>query len=201
MAVFQVVHKMTLLQQEVRNIYYYETITGNPSASEWQDICDEIRSDFATTIGASTFSNNWKFWGIDYRQVDTAGLPSFSVLPTSGDLDGTNANDDLPTQIALLVTAKANVTKPNRVRTYYCGFTEENTTDGLWGATIRGLVEDFFDDQTVLNAAGTNELQRVSAQWNTGHTAVVAYNNVAAAPGKASEVPATQRRRRIGVGM
>lgn len=199
MAIFQVIHKQRLHLQEVRNIYYYETITGNPSNSEWQDIVDEIRADYNTY--KARWVPEWEFYGIDYRQVDSAGLPSFSVVPTAGVLAGTNVNDSMPTQIALLVSAKENVTKPNRVRTYYAGFSEVDTADSLWGINIRQDLEAFFDLQSVLNAAGTNELQRVSAQWNTGHTAVVLTNNVAGAAGVASIVPATQRRRRIGVGI
>ena len=199
MTIFQVVHKQRLLAQEIRNILYYETITGNPSISEWQDICDEIRTDWASMV--ADLVDDWEFYGIDYRQVDVAGLPSFSVVPTAGVVAGASANDPTPTQIALLVSAKANTVKPNRVRNYYCGFFEGAITQGLFAAAIRTGFEGFFDDQTVLNAAGTNELQRVSAQWNTGHTMVVDFNNVAAAPGVASIVPATQRRRRIGVGI
>lgn len=199
MAVFQVVHKQRFLLQEIRNVFYYETITGNPSASEWQDICDEIRGDYAgSTLGRS---NNWEFYGIDYRQVDVAGLPSFSVVPTAGIFVGPSGVDEVPTQICLLVSAKENVTKPNRVRTYIGGLVEDMILAGLFTASVRTAAETFFDLQSVLNAAGTNELQRVSAQWNLARTQVVAYNNVAGAAGVSSQVPATQRRRRIGVGI
>lgn len=200
MAVFQVVHKQRFHLQEVRNIYYYETITGNPSTSEWQDICDEIRSEYDSELKASLVTD-WEFYGIDYRQVDTSGLPSFSVTPTSGVLAGTLGSDSVATQIALLVSVKANVTAPNHCRTYLAGWGEVSMTDSLWGPGSQAAAESFVDYQSVLNAAGTNELQRVSARWNTAHDAVTAYNNVAGAPAVASEVPATQRRRRIGVGI
>lgn len=200
MTIFMVTHKMKWLQQECRNIYYFETITGNPSNSEWQDIVDEIRGDFDTLL-KTYLVPEWAFYGIDYRQVDTAGLPSFSAVPTAGELVGVSGQDSVATQVALLVSAKANTTKPNRVRTYLCGFNESHITDSLWLSNIRGHCEDFAVLQTTLNAAGTNELQRVSVTWNSGHTQVVDYNNVAAAVPVASEVPATQRRRRIGVGI
>ena len=61
--------------------------------------------------------------------------------------------------------------------------------------------EVFVDLQSVLNSGGTNPLQRVAAQWNSSHTQVVASNNIAGQASSASQVPATQRRRRIGVGI
>lgn len=201
MAVFQVTHLQRYQLQECRNVYYYETITGNPSVSEWQDICDEIRGDYVSEMGAAAFHDSWEFYGITYRQVETAGLPSFLVLPTAGALVGTGAGDPVPAQIALVISAKANSTKPNRVRTYFTGFLETQITGGLFPSSVTDLWEAFFDVQSVLNAAGTNELQRVSVQWNGTHTQVVDYNNVAGAAGKAATVPATQRRRRIGVGI
>lgn len=200
MAVFQVVHKQVWLLQEVRNIFYYETITGNPSTSEWQDIVDEIRADYNTYLAANHVTD-WKFYGIDYRQVDVAGLPSFSVYPTSGDLVGSNGGDSLATQIALLVSVKVNTTTPNHARSYLGGFAETYVTDSLFTSTAITQGEGFVDEQSVLNATGTNELQRVAAHWNTAHDAVTAYNNCSAAPAFGSIVPATQRRRRIGIGI
>lgn len=200
MTVFQVVHKQRWLNQEIRNIYYYETITGNPSASEWQDIADEIRSDYDTIIKAKMVTD-WNFYGIDYRQVDTSGLPSFSVVPTSGSLAGTSAQDSLPTQVALLVSVKENVTSPNHARTYLGGLNETAMGNSLFAAGTISDAEDLVAAQSVLNAAGTNELQRVAAHWNVAHDAVTSYNNIAGATPVGSSVPATQRRRRIGVGI
>lgn len=191
---------MTWLDQEIRNIYYYETITGNPSNAEWQDIVDEIRGDYVSEL-AGYLSNDWSFYAIDWRQVDTSGLPSFTSIPTAGPYTGVQTVDNVASQIALLVSVKENTTKPNRCRTYLGGFTEASITDSRWDAVIRSAAEDFVALQSVLNAAGTNELQRVSVTWNSTHTAVVAYNNVAGATPVASEVPATQRRRRLGVGI
>lgn len=200
MTIYMVTHKMTWLQQEVRNVYYYETQVGNPTTSEWQDIVDEIRGDFvAFPIGA--LCDVWQFWGIDYRIVDTAGLLSFEALPTAGALVGTDTNDSIPTQVAMLVSVKGTTTKPNRARTYLGGLSQNAAVNSLFTSGVQGYGEVFIDLQSVLNAAGTNELQRVAAQWNTGHTQVVASNNIAGSASKASTVPATQRRRRIGVGM
>lgn len=200
MTIYQVTHKMRLHLQEIRNVYYYETQVGNPSTSEWQDIVDEIRADFVA-YPVSNFVPEWSFYGIDYRIVDTAGLLSFEALPTSGELVGTAVSDSLATQVALLVSVKGTTTKPNRARTYLGGLNDGLLTDSLFTSTAQTNGEGFIALQSVLNAAGTNELQRVSAQWNTSHTQVVAWNNIAGAVPFASEVPATQRRRRIGQGI
>lgn len=200
MAVFQVVHKQRLLLQEVRNVYYYETITGNPSGSEWQDIVDEIRAEYVSYI-VNKLISDWVFYGIDYREVSTAGLPSFSMVPTSGDIAGSSAEDSVATQVAMLISVKANTTAPNHVRTYLAGIDELSMVNSLWGSGVRASAEEFIDYQSVLNGGGTNVLQRVSARWNQDHTAVTSYNNVAGSAAVASQVPATQRRRRIGVGI
>lgn len=200
MGIYQVTHKATWLLQEIRNIYYYETVVGEPSDAEWQDIVDEIRADYLAELDGSQTSD-YEWYGIDRRRVDTAGLLTFQELPTAGPVPGQSATDSLPTQIAVLVSVKGTTTKPNRARTYLGGFTEAAVVDSQVIAAIRNSCETFVDLQSVLNAAGTNELQRVAAQWNSGHTAVIASNNIAGQASKASIVPATQRRRRLGVGI
>lgn len=200
MAIYQVTHKMRWLLQECRNIYYYETQVGNPSTAEWVDIVDEIRADIAAEID-NHLSEEWEFYALDYRIVDTAGLLTFEALPTSGLIAGTSVTDSLPTQVAMLVSVKGDTVKPNRTRTYFCGLTEASATDSLWLAAAMTAFEVFVDLQSVLNSGGTNPLQRVAAQWNSSHTQVVASNNIAGQASSASQVPATQRRRRIGVGI
>lgn len=200
MTIYQVTHKMRWLGQECRNVYYYETQVGNPSSSEWQDIADEIRADFVAEMGGFLVPE-WAFYAIDYRIVDTAGLLTFEKVPTSGEYVGTSGSDSLPTQVALLVSVKGTTTKPNRTRTYMAGFSESAVVDSLFITSVLSAGETLVDLQSVLNAAGTNELQRVAAQWNSSHTQVIATNNVAGDASVASLVPATQRRRRIGVGI
>lgn len=200
MTIYQVTHKMRFHLQEVRNTYYYETQVGEPSASEWGDIVDEIRADFLAELVARMVTA-WLFYGIDVREVSTAGLPSVEYLPTLGNLVGTNVIDSTATQVAMLVSVQGLTSKPRRARSYLCGFAETFCVDSLWATAATDDAEVFIDLQSVLNAAGANELQRVSAQWNTSHTLVTAWNNIAGRPSKASAVPATQRRRRLGVGI
>lgn len=198
--IYQVTWKMRWLNQECRNVFYYETQVGTPSTSEWQDIVDEIRGDLVSSwIGTAT--PDWSFYGIDYRRVDTPGLLSLSATPTAGALAGSAGADNVATQVSLLVSVKGTTTKPNRARTYLCGMSKSAMTDSQWGSSFTAAAETLIDLQSVLNAAGTNELQRVAAQWNTSHTQVVAWNNIAGSASIASAIPATQRSRRIGVGI
>lgn len=200
MSIFQVTHKMRFHLQEVRNVFYYETSVGDPSTSEWKDIVDEIRADLVGDL-ATDFVDTWEFYAIDYRKVDVAGLLSFEAVPTAGILVGLSAVDSVASQIAMLVSVKGTTTKPNRARTYLCGFRETHLADSLWDSAILASGETFIDLQSALNSGGTNPLQRVAAQWNSSHTQVIASNNIAGSAAVASAVPATQRRRRLGVGM
>ena len=198
--IYMVTHKMRFHQQECRNVYYYETQTAQPTSAEWLDIADEIRADYIAEM-VGHLVPEWEFYGINYRIVSTAGLLSFDKVPTLGDAPGTRGEDSVATQISLLVSVKGTTTKPNRARTYLCGFGEGTMDDSLFNSSPRGDSETFIDLQSVLNGAGANVLQRVAVQWNVGHTLVTVWNNIAGDASVASIVPATQRRRRIGVGI
>lgn len=200
MGIYLITHKYRLLNQEIRNTFYYTTTVGEPSAGEFQDMADEIRADFVSELQASV-SAALTLYGMDYRRVDIAGLLTFSLTFTAGDVVGGSANDPLPTQVAMVVSNKGTTTKPNRARTYLAGFIETSTTAGLFNTSYLGAATDFIDLQSNLNGGGTNPLSRVAAQWNTSHTQVIASNDLSGAASVASAVPGTQRRRRIGVGI
>lgn len=200
MTIYMVTHRQTFHLQQIRNVFYYETTVGDPATSEWLDIVDEIRAEYLANISAF-MSDTWSFDGIDYREVDVAGLPALSVNPTLGNLDGGSTLDSLATQVAMVVNVKGNTVSPRLGRTFLGGWTETQTADSQFGPSIRGAAETFIDVQSGLNAAGTNPLQRVAAKWNSSHTLVVAHNNIAGFAAVATPVTATIRSRRIGVGI
>jgi hypothetical protein len=200
MGIYLVTHKATLIGQEIRNTFYYDTTVGEPSNAEWQDVADEIRADFVAQI-AGVLSQDYSLHGIDRRRVDLAGLLSIPQTFTAGPMAGSVATDPTPTQIALLVSNKGVTTKPNRARTYLAGWTDASIQDSLFLATMTGPSEAFIDLQSNLNTGGINPLSRVAAQWNSSHTQVIVTNDLSGAASVASVVPATQRRRRIGVGI
>lgn len=200
MGTYLVTHKYLYHLQQVRNTFYYVTTVGEPSGSEWQDIADEIRTEWVAQLQARMVTDI-ALYGIDRRRVDIAGLLTFGETFTSGAAAGSSAVDSVATQIALLVSNKGATTKPNRARTYLAGWHEDDMVDSLWGSAARTAAEAFIDFQSDLNGGGTNPLQRVAAQWNIGHTQVIATNDISGAASVASNVPATQRRRRLGVGI
>lgn len=200
MGTYLVTHKAVLLGQQIRNTFYYQTTVGEPSDNEWQDCADEIRADFAAELD-TVLTTEYALYGIDRRRVDIAGLLSFAETFTSGIVLGVSASDPLPTQVAMLVSNKGTTVKPNRARTYLAGLTDAGAADSLWLVAHMDAAEAFIDLQSNLNTGGTNPLSRVAAQWNSGHTAVVAINDLSGAASVVSQVPATQRRRRLGVGI
>ena len=200
MGTYLVTHKYTFHAQQVRNTFYYVTSVGEPSNAEWQTSADEIRADFIAEL-ATLHVDNITLDGIDRRRVDTAGLLSFSEVFTLGAAVGLSTSDSQPTQIALLVSNKGTTVKPNRARSYLAGWRDGDVTDSIFTAAARTRGQTFIDLQSNLNSGGTNPLSRVAAQWNVTHTAVIATNDLSGAVSVASLVPATQRRRRIGVGI
>lgn len=198
--VFQLSLLASVLGQEVRNTFYYEATVGDPSPTEWTDIADEIRAHYVThmqALNVDTFSMR----GILVRKVNVAGLPSTEYPFTLGAVSGSVATDPLPAQIAMVVSVQGATAKPNRGRTYLAGFAEADLTDGLFQAGVATQAVNFITDMQDHNSGGTNPVSRVSAQWNVSHTQVVAFNGIDAAVPRASLIPATQRRRRIGVGI
>lgn len=200
MGIYQVTHKYTFLGQQVRNVFYYRTSVGEPSNSEWQDCADEIRADWVTEL-QTYVANVITFTGIDRRRVDLAGLLTFSEVFTSGVAVGGSATQPIPSQVAMLVRVKGTTTKPNRARSYLAGWTLSAVSAGLFTSTYTTRGTNFVDLQSNLNSGGTNPLYRVAAQWNSSHSQVIADNDISGAAAVASDVPATQRRRRIGVGI
>jgi hypothetical protein len=200
MTIYMITLKQRWLLQEVRNVFYTETQVGNPSPSEWVDMADEVREDYDAYLDLY-LSPQWAFYAIDYRIVDTPGLPTFSAVPTAGEIVGAGVGDDTPTQIAMLVSVKAPTTRPNRARSYLGGFTVGNLDESQWEALARDQAETFILNQSAWNSLGTNPLHRVAAQWNEGHTQVIDTNTLYLEPPVASIVPATQRRRRLGIGI
>jgi len=197
MAVQQVVHLQRLLGQEVRNVFYYETTHETLSAAQLQEVADDIRDVWATLNTASGQVNDWQLYGVGIRRVDVAGIPSIDVGFTSGTLVGSSPSESLPTQTAMLCHGVAYVPKPNRVRTYLAGRAEGHLADGYWNAAALSNVLNWIQALDTLTIDGVS-WERVSAQWNLAHTLVEDWNQITTY--FVSDIPATQRRRRIGRG-
>lgn len=197
MPTYQFALKQTWVNQQVRNIFYYDTtFTADPG--DLQEAVDLVRAAFVSELTAAQQSNDWSLDGVYVRQVNLAGLLGVDYTFTSGVFAGTNVQENVPTQIALLVLGKGITTPPNRVRTYWGGHIEGGITNGFWNASrltnFLNLTEA-LDELVVTGGTFT----RASARWLPDGSAVSSTNPLTTY--QAVAVPATQRRRRIGRGI
>lgn len=204
MAVFQVSLLQRWLAQEVRNILYYETAQESLSTAQLQELADDIRAVHVTHWPAASRSNDWQLYGIGVRRVDAEGYPGIDVGFTAGALAGTSTAENVPTQIALLVHGVSYVQKPNRVRSYWAGVTEGQIVDGIMNAAVQGFGLALAQNLDSLTIDG-QAWERVSVQWAMSEDTppqrlgyVSDWNVIDTY--FVTSVPATQRRRRIGVG-
>lgn len=196
MATFQFTALQRLLGQEVRTVAYYDGV-GLASAVG-QDITDDWRDYFNTHLRGQLVEE-WAFYGGLVRLVSSPGQPSIEFTPTAGAVVGALSADPLPTQVAGLVSYRAESGRPNQARDYFCGFGEgsSNVTGQINASTLSAMVD--MGAATLEVTVGITPLPRVSAEWNDNRTQVVESNALSVV--RASNVWATQRRRRLFVGI
>lgn len=197
MAIWQVTHLQRLLGQEVRNVFHYTAAPTSLSAAQLQELADDIKAIYVAGTEDANRTNDWSLYGVNVRRVDVAGVPGQDVGFTGGSLVGASAGENVPTQIAILVHGVSYVTKPNRVRSYLAGHSISAIADGLVDAAFRTSALGLIQALDTLTIDGQT-FSRVSAQWDALHETVVAFNEIDNY--FVSDVPATQRRRRIGRG-
>jgi hypothetical protein len=190
-----VVVKQQLLGQEVRNTLWFGG--GDATIANAQDIVDEVADAWVDELKPSLV-DDWNLYGFDVYDKEVAGFPAVALTPTGGTIVGDSAADPLPTQIAGLVKFTAPVAPPNRNRKYLCGFHESSTTAGLFTATVTGHMQDWADRLLDIAAATSLGITLEVVALALDGT-VVGGNPLEAA--SVSNNPATQRRRRLGVGI
>lgn len=199
MAIYQLVSVQSIQAQEINNIFYYE------SASALSD-AQLIEAAGAFRIAYSGDVNNelsaaWAYAGLRARRVDQAGLPTTFHAPALGSLSGSQVTDNpLPLQVAFLAVGTAVTAYPRRARTYQAGFTVADVTaTGFWATDLRTAMDSLMAALDQIGVVG-DTLGRVAAQWaSPSATHVTAWNRITSY--QHHVVPATQRRRRIGVGI
>lgn len=198
MGIYQVVAKQTFLAQQMRNVFYYETV-GALDATLKQELADVLRVAWSTFATAAGLSNDWSLDGIYIRDVASGGIPGIDLTFTAGVLTGPSALDPLPTQIALLVIGRSGTVKPNQVRSYLTGLNVTmSDADGFFvAATVVDAFDWAVDMDTLLLTGETGH--RVSASWTLGSDPYVDATNELVSY-SAKENPVTQKRRRIGRG-
>lgn len=198
MPVYRVSLLQSLFGQQMMNVLHYDVNAALSSndALEWAEAFRDAYIDTSMTL---EFADDWSFDGCEFRRVDLADQPSILVAPPSGSLAGGNSAQVLPTQVALLVSSTAFTEFPRRARMYLPGLTESSVANSIWGANPQGRALQFAE--AILEMVGTAwSADRVAVRYadEGDGPAVVAFNRLTA--NSVSPVPATQRRRRIGVG-
>lgn len=190
------VAKMTFQSQEMRNTFY---IGGNDAVmANAQTIIDEIADAYDTNLG-TWLSDDWNLYGFDVYDKTIPSVPGIEYTPTGGTVSGSNVSGYLPAQIALLVTFKAAVSPPNTNRKYVPGFTVASTSDGLFVASVLTAAGNWADQLLDLATGTSLAVVYEVVALNQLDGTVTGGNPLETAVPKA--IPATQRRRRINVGI
>lgn len=190
-----VVAKQRFHSQECRNTFWFG---GNDAImANAQDIVDALHGAWNTNI-KSNLAPQWSLYGYDVYDKTVPSVPGIEFIATSGVMDGTGSGDSLPTQIAMLVNFKAQVAPPNTNRKYLAGFLEAHTTNGLFNSAqvnnAAAWAADVLDIGTTTALAVVMEVVALNLDGTVNGGNPLEYAIV-------REVPATQRRRRIGVGI
>lgn len=183
---------------EVRNVHHYEYSGYVPNTAELQDLVDVLDGHYKTDMQAG-FGANVTFYAYDVRRVDLAGLPANQFIPTGLSWAGTSAADALPSQIATVVTWKAQTTFPRTTRSYLFPVGEgNNTIAGRPTSAWLTIVNTWAPKIINLVTIATPDPVKVAVQYTGTPPFVVTSNPVTTAV--ASQTWGTQRRRRPGVG-
>ena len=195
MANLLTVAKQTFLGQQVRNTFYWSG--ADATLANAQALVDAIRVSW-TSIQAAHLSDTWQLDSFDVFNKDVASLPGQEYFMTSGVLLGGSSNDPLPTQLALLLAFKASTVVPNSNRKYLAGFMETHTTDGLFVVGAVNAASAFGNSLLSMGVTLSKDIA-LSAVTLAVDGTVSDSNPLSQAIGRS--IPATQRRRRMTVGI
>lgn len=196
MAIYQITSRATLYGQEFRNVHYYSHSTTLDALGR-QAMVDQLDSEWKTNL-QSVLASDYQQYAYDVRQVDVPSLPTETFVPTAGVWNGTNTTGPLPNQDAGLVSFRAPTAPPNKAKTYVGGLTKAAVLSGRWSVGTTNALEAFgISSLTLENVAGEN-MPRLSARFTNDPPRVTLSNQLATVI--VTDIPATQRRRRIGTG-
>jgi len=181
------------------NVLHYEFDGYTPGLSELEEATDALVAAYVSNL-QTALSTLVAIFGVKWRQVDVPNLPEILIPPSGGQVNGSNANDPLPAQVALLVTARAPTAYPRTARTYLGGFCEDNNANnGRPLAVLRDSAAEWLVDASVLEITGAANAQRVTVEYGGAPRVVVAWNTLLT--GNVATVWSTLRSRKPGVGI
>lgn len=194
-----VVLKQTSQAQEINNVLVFANIPED--AQGRQSFADNLRASFVTNTWASSKHTGWSLDSLLFVYNDSLPIYSVEVDFTAGPLNGADPGDPLPNQIALLVSTQRVGTPPNRGRIYWGGYTEGSiASDGRFDTAsvteAENQTQDLVDGISYTGGAGVAYL-RIARRNLTGDLSITNAIETVVARG----IPATQRRRRQGVGI
>jgi hypothetical protein len=200
MSIYQIVVKVIYDQvTEMRNVHHYEFPSYVPSLAELQEAVDGVDGSYKANL-ITGFVNEVDFYAYDVRRVDVADLPAVEMIATAGGWQGTSVIDPLPSQICALVTFKAPTTFPRTTRTYLFPMSEgNNDNSGTLNGALLGLLGTWADSLYTLIIVGNTNARKVAVKYGGSPRVVIASNELITR--KVSGLWATQRRRRLGVGI
>ncbi len=195
MGTLRVILKQVLLGQQVRTVLHYAG--GDAVQTNAQGIGDYIRSMYSTHL-ATSLCNVWEMYGFSAKELDITTNPTIEYGFSAGALTGTVGTNPAPAQMALLVRWIALTAPPNRGRTYIGGLPSAGfDATGQWGTGPRAATVSWATGMLAINAAFTGLTQTITRVSKT--TGVLVGSNIVDTFLTIGN-PATQRRRRQGVG-
>lgn len=196
MTVYQVVLNGLQLNQKMLTVLYYDA--AGEAGFDWSALADAIRIEMVLNL-QDQLTAQTSYSGITYRE-DILGSVGVTVPFTSGDLVGTGAGEDNMTQGACIVRKlTGSQVRPSKGRVYQGGLSMGALNEfGLWPTSVQTALTDFWNEVVSFSFSGPVTFDMVLKASNPSAPNTQAYTNVTEM--KAIGNPATQHRRRIGVG-
>lgn len=200
MSIYQIVIKaVDNFATQYRNIHHYEFFNYVPDGTQLQEFVDNVDAAYKSNLQGD-ISEDHDIYAYDVRRVDVGNLPSVQYIPTAGAWSGTDTSGELPHQVALLVTFKAETVFPRSSRTYLFGMCEgNNSVNGRASSTVISNAEDWAADMLEIEITGALNADKQAVQYGGDPRAVTDNNDLTTY--SVNSIWATQRRRRTGVGI
>jgi len=196
MSIYQITTQGKVLGQACENVFYvqHDTMTTEILFASRDRITD-LWEEYIMPQQCDAFTMN----STSVRRVDVAGYPAV-VYGVDPSIQGDRTEDTLPTQSTVNVYLYSNTLKPNKGRKYIGGWSEPGLGgDGLWTGTVVTAVTNFMTNLIMMgDSEPETYAQWVTVRWDAEHEFVEAFNQIESFI--VSNIPGTQRRRKIGVG-
>lgn len=190
-----IVFNQLLNDQEVKNVTVWSNFPTDPT--DLQAMADILRTRWGVScVGVQ--SPQWSLQSVTFIYNESLPIYSVEVPFTGGVLTGSNPAGPLTTQVALLISTRYLGAPPNRGRIYFGGLNEGST--GVNNRFFAGAIDPFVNMvESWANGVdyGSNIAYLRIARRNADGTIDIT-SPVSSVIGR--DVPATQRKRRIGVG-